>query len=72
VLGTHRDCPAHGNQGLWLLIANAQVKGAGGLLARQELQADCLAGVWAYRQRRHDWLSQAMSVKTQRRHRHRR
>jgi uncharacterized protein len=37
--------------------SGAEMEGADGLLVRQELQADCFAGVWGHRaQQRHDWL----------------
>lgn len=37
--------------------AGQRLEGDGGLLVRQELQADCLAGVWAHHaQQRHAWL----------------
>ncbi len=37
--------------------AGAKMEGANGLLVRQELQADCLAGVWAFHaQQRLNWL----------------
>ncbi|TAM30271.1 MAG: neutral zinc metallopeptidase [Nevskiaceae bacterium] len=37
--------------------AGREVGGDGGLLVRQELQADCYAGLWAHQaQQRHQWL----------------
>lgn len=37
--------------------AGQPVEGDGGLLVRQELQADCYAGLWAFHaQQRHQWL----------------
>lgn len=37
--------------------AGRNIDGDGGLLVRQELQADCFAGVWAHRaESRHQWL----------------
>lgn len=36
-----------------------RMEGDNGLLVRQELQADCFAGIWAYHaQQRHDWLEE--------------
>jgi hypothetical protein len=63
LLGLTRDVDAARQQGV-------DIRGDEGLLVRQELQADCLAGVWANRaQARHQWLDagdveQAMSTAT--------
>jgi predicted metalloprotease len=63
LIGLTRDVDAARQQGV-------DTRGDEGLLVRQELQADCLAGVWANRaQARHQWLDagdveQAMSTAT--------